>query len=230
MPIDPAKAGSVLRIGTTGDYLPFTWWNHASHRYEGFDIDRAEAFARDRTLALTWVRTTWEDLSEGLQAGRYQMAVGGISRTSARAEAALLSNTLDHTGKVALVRCGEEEVYDSLEKIDRIGVRVVENCGGTNEQFARATIKHATLIMLPNNFSPFAYLKDRRADVMFTDSIEARFRQGRHRGLCAVRPEHPYTSVETVFLFGKGEAALRDAFNHWLASDARRGAVGAQSK
>lgn len=71
------------------------------------------------------------------------------------------------------MRCGDEMRYGSLAATDTAGTTVVEDRGGTNEQFARAHINHARLVILPDNHEPFVHLLERRADVMFTDSIEA---------------------------------------------------------
>lgn len=42
---DIIKRGT-LRVGTTGDYLPFTSVDKATQTYRGFDIDMAEALAK----------------------------------------------------------------------------------------------------------------------------------------------------------------------------------------
>ena len=213
-----ATSEPILRVGTTGDYPPVTYHDPRTGRFSGQDIALIEAFARDRGYRVELVLTTWPTLMEDLRASRFQVAVGGISKTDARASQALVSEPLARTGKVALVRCGEETRYGSIEVIDTPETTVVEDRGGTNEQFALAHIRQAALILLADNEMPFAYLLDRKADVMFTDSIEAVYRQQSTPGLCAVRPDEPYTRVEKVFLFRKDEGALRDRFDQWFAT------------
>jgi len=217
----PASAEATLTVGTTGDYRPVTWLNKETGRYEGTDIALVTAFAKAEGYSLRFIPTTWPDLMPDLTAGHFMMAVGGISKTEARAKVALMSAPLAITGKVALVRCGEESRYGSLGAIDRAPVRVVENPGGTNERFARAHIHTATLTVTQDNHAPFALLKAHKADVMFTASLEAEYRQRRKEGLCAVHPEAPYTRVEKVFLFSKDQKALRDRFNAWIEEHAR---------
>ncbi len=131
------------------------------------------------------------------------------------------STAIRTTGKVALVRCGGQDRYDSLDRIDRPGTTVVENRGGTNEKFALSRIRHATPIIVPDNELPFAYLLDGEAEVMFTDAIEAVYQQTLASGLCALRPGDPHTHIEKVFLFRKDERALRDEFDAWWAEQPR---------
>ena len=203
-------------MGTTGDYPPLTFFDAASGRYTGEDIDLVEAFAADRSMTVTFVATTWPTMMDDLLAGRFRMAAGGISATPERAQEARLSDPIAITGKVALVRCADAATYTSLAAIDRPGVRVVENPGGTNESFAERRMNHAAVTLVADNADAFTALETGAADVMFTNSVEAVWHQTQHEGLIAVHPEQPYTRVEKVFLFAKDETALRDAFNRWL--------------
>lgn len=205
-----------LTIGTTGDYPPLTWRDPGTGDYRGTDIDLAEAFAADAGLAITWVPTTWATMLDDLEAGRFRMAVGGISTTPARKKAALLSAPVAVTGKVALVRSADANTYTSLGAINRPGIRVVENRGGTNEPFALDHIDEAVVIIVPNNALAFQYLESGQADVMFTDSVEAVWHQTQREGLVAIHPDRPYTRSERVFLFAKNAAGLKEQFDVWL--------------
>lgn len=210
-----AYAAETILVGTTGDYQPVSWQDPTSGEFTGDDIDLVKAFARDTGRDIKFVQTSWPTLMDDLTEAKFMMAVGGISYTDERAKLALVSETVRTDGKVALVRCGEQLRYDTLRQIDSPGVRVVENPGGTNERFARTTLKNADLKILEDNHAPFRALKDGNADVMFTDGIEALYMERQDTGLCAVKPDKPYTVIRKVFLFRKDQEALRDAFNQW---------------
>jgi cyclohexadienyl dehydratase len=214
-------AADTLSVGTTGDYQPVSWWNAETQAFEGIDIELIKAFAAEHGHTVEFVRTSWPTLMDDLQAGKFNIAVGGISHTPERAKVALTSATIHLDGKVALVRCGEEHAYASLAEIDQPDVRVVENPGGTNERFARATLKHAKLAVLEDNHAPFRALHSGEADVMFTDALEATFKQTEGKGLCAVNADTPYTKIHKVFLFAKSEGALLKSFNTWFESRPR---------
>jgi cyclohexadienyl dehydratase len=208
----------ALCVGTTGDYPPVTWRDPATGQYSGDDIATVMTFAADAGFTINFVSTTWPTMLDDLAAARFQIAAGGISATPERAKAALLSDPIAITGKVALVRCSDVEKFTSLEAIDRSGVHVVENTGGTNESFAETRLSAATVTLVSDNASAFVALENGTADVMLTDSIEACWHQSQHEGLCAVHPDQPYTRVAKVFLFAKDQQALCDAFNQWLAT------------
>lgn len=215
---------SLLLVGTTGDYPPVSVYEASTGKFSGQDVALIREFACDQDYALEFVLTRWPRLLQDLLAGQFEIAVGGISRTEQRETLALISKPIGFTGKVALVRRGEESKYSSLGAIDTAETTVVEDSGGTNEQFARTHIKRAKLAILPDNEAPFACLLDRRADVMFTDSVEALYRQQITPGLRAVRPDQPYTRVEKIFLFRTDRQALRDRFDDWLVAHGRSAA------
>ena len=64
----PACAGSsrleailerhVLRVGTSGDYRPFTMINRETAEYSGFDIDMARALAEALGVSIAFAPTT----------------------------------------------------------------------------------------------------------------------------------------------------------------------------
>ena len=216
--MEKTPTSESLRIGTTGDYRPLTWRDPATGARSGRDIDTVTAFAEAEGMIPVFVSTTWAAMLDDLVAGKFEMAVGGISKTDVREEAALLSDPIETTGKVALVRCGEVQSYRTLGEIDRAGVRVIENRGGTNERFGLDRIRHAEIILVPDNHEPFEFLRAGKADVMFTDSLEAEYLARQHSGLCAANADRPFTHVDKVFLFRKEEGALQQAFNRWFAA------------
>jgi len=75
--------------------------------------------------------------------------MGGISVTLERQKTAFFSVPLVRTGKAAIARCTDKDHFGSLAEIDRPGVKVLTNPGGTNERFDRATLKAADIVVSP---------------------------------------------------------------------------------
>ena len=74
----------TLRIGMTGDYLPFTFFDKATSTFKGFDVDVAEALGKALGVKVEYVRTAWPQLSADFDADRFDIAMGGISITPER--------------------------------------------------------------------------------------------------------------------------------------------------
>ena len=91
------KSG-VLSVCTTGDYPTITEYINGNFRGEA--IKKAKELAK-----YLGVKTSWPTLSADVSAGKCDIAMGGISYTSARAKDFLLTKPIIHFGKVPLVRC-----------------------------------------------------------------------------------------------------------------------------
>ncbi|MFM1887162.1 MAG: hypothetical protein RL026_2319 [Pseudomonadota bacterium] len=221
-----AQAGQAppLRVGSTGDYPPFTYRDPDSGEWSGSDIEMARLLGRALGRPVEFVPTTWRSLVADQLAGRFDIAMGGISVTPERAAVVAFTRPYLTDGKAPLVRCTDVLHYGTLEEIDRPGVRVVVNPGGTNEQFVRANLKQASLRVYPDNLGVHAEIAAGRADVMITDAIEARLQQRLRPGLCAVRPESPFNSVPKAYMFSK-DSPLRALVDPWLSTAVTQGEV-----
>lgn len=210
--LERIRGSGVLRIGTTGDYAPFSV--ESAGRVRGADIELAGALAAHLGLRPVFVRTSWPALLADLEAQRFDLALGGISITPERRARGRFSVPYQSGGKTLLARCADRARYRTLAQVDRRAVRVIENAGGTNERFARGQLRHARLIVQPDNRSVFDAIIDGRADVMITDDVEAELQALRHPALCRTTPATLNRSDKAVLMVD--DAALESAVNAWL--------------
>jgi cyclohexadienyl dehydratase len=220
--LDRIEASGELRAGLTGDYKPFSW-EGARGEFEGLDADMAAALAEELGVRLVIVRTSWPTLMEDLKASKYDIGMGGISVTEERKADALFSAPLLTDGKAPIARCEDKARFATLEEIDREGVTLIVNPGGTNEKFARANITRATLVLHKDNATIFEEIAAGRADVMITDAIETRIMAREHPELCAINPDKPFTQSQKAYLLPQ-DAAFKTRVDDWLG---RLEAIGA---
>jgi ABC-type amino acid transport substrate-binding protein len=211
----------VLRVGTTGDYAPFSEEHGGELR--GLDIELTQALAKEWGVRVVWVRTSWPTLMADLGRRRFDLAASGISVTPERQRLADFSTAYLVDGKTPIARREEAAQFSSLEKIDRPGVRVVVNPGGTNERFAREKIQRATIILHPDNRTIFHEIVAGRADVMITDGIEVRLQTRRHPELAATMAE-PFTRAGKAIILPLG-SELTARVDAWLAPQINRGQI-----
>ena len=219
--LDTILARGTVRVGLTGDYRPFSIKNGAG-RFEGLDVDMAESLARGLGVKLEVVPTTWPTLMADLHAQKYDIGMGGISVTLDRAKSAYFSAPVMRTGKAPIARCADQARFTSLAEIDKPGVRVIVNPGGTNERFARANVRQAEIIVFPNNATIFDELVAGRADVMMTDAVETKLQQRLRPDLCAVNPDQPFDFSELAYLLPR-DPALKAWIDQWLHIQAETG-------
>jgi cyclohexadienyl dehydratase len=225
--LDRIIQAGVLRVGSTGDYRPFTARDAATQQYSGFDIDQAESLGKALGVRVEYVPTSWPTLMKDFEEGKFDVAMGGISVTLERAKKAYFSTPYMREGKTPIARCGDSAKYQTVADIDKPEVKLVVNPGGTNERFARANIKTAQITVFPDNTRIFHEIAEGRADLMITDASETRYQQKQHPGvLCAVHPDKPFDFAEKAYLLPRDEP-LKQFVDQWLHIGKESGAFGA---
>ena len=220
--LDRIRTAGVLRVGTTGDYTPFSLIQ-PDGSYEGADIDMAHDLAGLIGVGLRFMATVWVDLLDDFLTDKFDIAMGGVTVTAARAGKAFFSVPTFVDGKRPLCRREDRERFTSIAAIDQPGVRVIANPGSANEAFARANFKRAHVTIHHDNASVFMELVAGRADVMVTDGLEADHQARLHPELCAVPVEAPFTRLEKAYMFAR-DPALKSFIDGWLEAAFASGA------
>jgi cyclohexadienyl dehydratase len=213
----------VIKIGTPGDYYPFSC--RRDDEPEGIDIDILRKFAAYTGVKLKFVPTTWNRVLDDLLRGSFDIAAGGVAISKQRRKRALFSATYFRTGKAPLTLAKNAHLYSTFDEIDRPGVRVIVNPGGTNEHFARKRLQKATLIVHRDNITVFEKILSGEADVMITDAVEAVVQEDKNPLLKAVNPMKPFTCSHFAFMLGEKEQYLKEVLDAWLVDHGRQGGI-----
>ncbi|GAB2475906.1 cyclohexadienyl dehydratase [Comamonas humi] len=210
----PAQAGprldriletKVLRVGTPGDYRPFAI--KANGAYSGHDIDLIERMAKDMGVKVQYVDTSWPKLMEDLQADKFDVAVGGITRNVARIAKAEMLPGYAPFGKVALVRAADKDKFATAQSLNQPGVRVIKNPGGTNEAYVLENLKSAQVSTHDKNAEIPGLIAEGKGDVMITETYEALHYSKADPRLAAAFVEQPLTPVNQLgFMLPKDDA------------------------
>jgi cyclohexadienyl dehydratase len=212
--LDLILSAHVLRVGTTGDYRPFSALDRSSGDYSGFDIDMARSLGRALGVTVAFAPTRWANLAHDMEIGRFDIAMGG-GLGHARPKGFFSAPYL-RDGKTPIARCADQDKYRTLADIDRAGVRVIVNPGGTNERFDRAHLHAADIVAYPDNLTIFDELAKGDADVMITDASETRYQEKVHPGaLCAIHPDKPFDFAKKACWMAP-DPALKAFVDQWL--------------
>jgi len=210
------KSAGVLRVGVTGDYLPYSF-KGPDGVLVGADVNMAKDLAATLGVKAEFVPTTWKTLLDDFKAGKFDMAAGGVTITPERAEAGDFSIPHDHDGKRPIARCTDKNKFTTVEAIDQQSVHVVVNPGGTNERFAREHFVKAQMAVWPDNRTIFEQIAENKADVMVTDGVEVELQAARHPGvLCPVAVSEPFTHFDKAYLLRR-DPALKQAVDAWMS-------------
>lgn len=220
--LDQILATGEIRIGTTGDYAPFSF--RRDNELQGIDIDLGRDLAASLNVKPVFVRTSWPTLMQDLADNRFDVGMSGISRTLGRQESAFLSLPYHRGGKTPISRCEDVSKFDALDKIDSAQVRVIVNPGGTNQQFVHKHLAHADVRIFEDNRTIFDEIAEGRADVMITDAIEVTLKAREYPALCATLPEETFTYQEKAYLMPR-DIALKEYVNTWISLRIEDGTV-----
>lgn len=220
--LDQILATGTLRVATTYDYAPFSATD--ADQPVGIDIALAQDLAKSLGVEVQWIKTSWPTLMSDLQAGSFDIAMSGISRTLGRQTLGFFSQPYYTGGKTPITRCAQVARYTSLEKINQPGVRVIVNPGGTNEDFVKGSVDQATVIRHGDNRSIFREILEDRADVMITDAIEVQLQTLRQPKLCASMPGQTLTFQEKAYLLPR-DLVWKEYVDTWLSMRMSDGTV-----
>jgi cyclohexadienyl dehydratase len=212
--LDTVLKTGALRVCTPGDYKPFALAK-ADADYEGIDVDLVQAMAKALGVEAKFVRTSWPKLMDDF-VEKCDLGVGGISITLDRQKRAFFSDPYMVNGKAPITRCENAKKFQTIADIDKPGVTVIENPGGSNERFARANFKQAKIVIFNDNTTIFDELLKGNADVMISESVETITQQKLRPGLCAVNPDRPLQYGEMGYLLPRGDVVFKAWVDQWL--------------
>jgi cyclohexadienyl dehydratase len=236
----------VLRVGTSGDYKPFSFvvpkaeaekgrramagvGSRLSQKQEddvliGYDIDAAKKLADDLGVKVEFVPFEWRNLIAGLVADKYDIAMSGITIRLERAKAVAFSEPYILIGSSPLVRKELARQFRSWQDVDRPNVRVVVTLGTSNDQIVTKRFKHATIKRITAPATTVAELLAHRADATITDNIAAVMQQQDHPDeLYAVNPRHPFEKDFFGYPVQQGDQVWLNFLNTWVKLNAQDG-------
>ena len=214
--LDLVRERGRIRVGTTGDYRPFSYLDPATGEFEGLDTDAARALGDALGVDVELVETTWATLTAGIVEGRYDIAMGGITRILERLTRVGLSDPYVTLGKCPLIRASDRDRFPTLEAIDQPGVRIGVNPGGTNEAYVRSVITRAEIVVIAQNLDIPDAIVAGDVDVMITDNVEAVLVASERRELHAVSPDAPLTQGDVGYMVRRDDQAFLNWINLWL--------------
>ena len=212
--LDAVQKSGKLRVCTPGDYTPFAL-QKSEGVFEGLDVDLVQTAAKALGAEPVFVKSAWPTLMKDF-IEKCDVAVGGISVTTERQKAAFFTTAYMVNGKAPITKCENVAKFQTVADIDKPGVTVIENPGGSNERFARANFKQAKIVIFNDNVTIFDEILKGNADVMISESVETIVQQKLRPGLCAVNPDKPLQYGEMAWLLPRGDTAVKGWMDTWF--------------
>lgn len=175
-----------LRVGTSGDYAPFSLLLEGPTGPTGFSADLARAYAKATGRAVAWVPFRWPELAADLAGDRFDIALSGITVRPDRSILGRFSLPITTSGAVALVE--ESDSIRSIEDLRQPGLGISVNAGGHLERTTRAQFPSARIEAIPDNGRVLIQLEREDVRAVVTDTLEAPHWLAQRAGMRRIGP------------------------------------------
>jgi len=163
----PRPAPQVLRVGSSGDYAPFSIRDETG--WDGFDVHMARRFAKDTGRRLELVEFRWPALELDLAANRFDVVMSGVTMRPWRALVGTFTRPVARVGAMVLMRPGIATTLAELDQPDR---RIGVNAGGYLERVARRLFRRAEIMPVGDNRQLAGQLRAGAVDALVSDELE----------------------------------------------------------
>jgi polar amino acid transport system substrate-binding protein len=117
----------VLRVSTDPAYPPQSSLTETGE-WEGFDIDVATEIANRLGLEVQWETPSWDIITAGNWAGRWDLSVGSMTVTPERAEVLNFSEPYYYTPAAVAVHADNTDIQDVETDLDGATIGVCNAC------------------------------------------------------------------------------------------------------
>jgi cyclohexadienyl dehydratase len=214
----------VIKIGTTGDYPPFSGRVTATGAYEGFDIDVAEKLAADLGVKLELVQTSWDTLVAGIGAGKYAVAASGITVTLERLKAVAFADPYLRPTLVPIIDKKSADKFKSWKDLDKPGVKIALQLGTAAEEAVKRRFKNAELYSVNAPVIDYTEILAGRADATVTENLYFMQVIGKeYPNLAMVDPNNPLEGSFVSLMTVQGDQVWLNWLNAWVREKQEQG-------
>jgi len=183
----------------------------------GIYYDAVEQLGKNLDLKINWAEETgWGTMVEGLDAGRYDMVVGGIWPSATRSKRANFSVPLYFSTVGVYTRPGDNRFSD-LKRINNKDITITAVDGEMSSIIANTSFPNAKLLSLPQDTQLSQLLlnvKTGKADLTFVEKIVAEeFLANNPGSIQNIVPNNPIRSFGNTIVIPKNQSGFEAMIN-----------------
>ena len=134
----------VLRVGLD-TFVPWAMRDKAG-KFIGFEVDIAEALARDMGVSVQYVPTAWNGIIPALLANKFDVLIGGMTVTPERSEKVLFTDPYEYSGQSIAASTKIAPGLSSVEDFNKKDISISVRMGTTAEVAARSLFPNAVIL------------------------------------------------------------------------------------
>jgi len=207
----------TLRVGTTGDYPPFSELDQSNSTYKGYEIDVVTALAADLGVKLEFVPTNWDTLGAGIAADKYDVVASGVTMTLERLKSVAFSEPYLDSPLVPLILKKDEGKFASWRDMDKAGVKLAVMAGTSAEESAKKNFTKAEIVPITAPALDYQELLAGRVTAAITDTVFIRKALAQYeKDFAVVDADHPIEGQPISMMTIQGDQVWLNWVNTWI--------------
>jgi cyclohexadienyl dehydratase len=207
----------TLRVGTTGDYPPYSELDQATGTYKGYEIDVVTALAADLGVKLEFVPTTWDTLGAGIAADKYDICASGITMTLERLKSVAFTDPYLDSPLVPLILKRDEGKFATWRDMDQDGVKLAVMAGTSAEESAKKNFTKAEIVSVTAPALDYQELLAGRVTAAITDIVFIRKALAQYeKDFAVVGIDQPIEGQPNSMMTLQGDQVWLNWLNTWI--------------
>jgi proton glutamate symport protein len=208
------RASDSLRVGYNPNVIPFCYLNNHGELV-GLDVSYVYQLARDLNVKLELIPYEWQDLSQDLQTGRFDLAIAGIYVTTERLGSLEVSDAYFESPIALIVRSEQATRFVNGASVIAMPHLKLAAFGGpalislVHQLFPRAAVEFVP------NYNNLSELGEKIDAAVWTLEQASAWATA-HPGFTAVQPSDLGAPIPFAFLLPPGAQDFREYLNQWL--------------
>lgn len=214
--IDDIKQRGVLRSGLS-TFVPWAM-RDLSGKLIGYELDVAQRLAADLGVKHEAVPTAWDGIIPALLAGNFDMIIGGMTVTPARAESVDFTDAYSFSGVAMVASTKTAPGLTSVAAFNRPDFTLVARRGTNAVPVVQKLLPLATLRQFDDDAQALQELLNGNAMAWFTSTPKPAFAAVDHPGVLYLPVDKAIEPQRDAIAVRKGDPVALEVLNKWIAA------------
>ncbi|WP_213864651.1 transporter substrate-binding domain-containing protein [Vibrio crassostreae] len=212
--LDKINERGSLRVGMS-TFVPWAMRNKQGDLV-GFEIDVAKRLAEDSGWKVEFVPTAWDGIIPSLLSKKFDVIIGGMSITEARAKSVLFTEPYSHSGVQLAANKELTEGFTQISDFDSRRVKIAARRGAFTVQVARETFPKAKVLQFDDDAQAFQEVLNGNAHAVIASSPKPEHEAIKNADTLFIPFEERLSKGNEAFAVRLGETDKAEFFNEWI--------------
>lgn len=212
--LDKINDRGSLRVGMS-TFVPWAMRNKQGDLV-GFEIDVAKRLAEDSGWKVEFVPTAWDGIIPSLLSKKFDVIIGGMSITEARAKSVLFTEPYSHSGVQLAANKELAKGFSEISDFDSRRVKIAARRGAFTVQVARETFPKAKVLQFDDDAQAFQEVLNGNAHAVIASSPKPEHESIKNSDTLFIPFTERLSKGNEAFAVRLGETDKAEFFNKWI--------------